>query len=61
MQRDTELVHELQKIRVVAVIAYNEPGIDFILLARHLDRDSMGVTTDVIIGFEHTNVMFAGK
>jgi hypothetical protein len=48
-------------MRVVAVVAYNETGVDFILEALHLDRDSVGVATDVVIGFEHTNVMFAGK
>ena len=54
---DAKLRHKTQKIGIVAVIAYDEAGVDFIDAGGRLDRNRVGVATDIVVRLEYRDVV----
>ena len=57
LQWDVQLRHKTQKIGIVAVIAYDEAGVDFIAAGGCLDRNRVGVATDIVVRLEYRDVV----
>ena len=61
LRLDTELVHELDEVRIGPVIENDETRINGVTAGPYLDVHGMGMPTDIVASLEHVDFVSAGK